>query len=95
MERVRAGTITDNKTIDDGADHVMERLAYLRSIGYVTPEGVVYDTWLCGPQGAGYCLYREPQHTKEHIERAKRYLRTSFDVVTLKVERVIMNSKEA
>lgn len=49
---------------------------------------VVFDTWLEGPQGAGFELFREKHHTDEDIEAAKRRLKRDRDVVTLHVTRV-------
>lgn len=38
---------------------------------------------LTGPQGMRYHLFVEKHHTREHIERAKGYLKRNFDVVKI------------
>lgn len=48
-------------------------------------EGVLYDWELAGPDGASYRLIRFATTEDEQIERAKEYLRRSFDVVRLRV----------
>jgi hypothetical protein len=53
-----------------------------------TPNGVVYDWGLAGPGGAWFNLFREPHHTQEDIDKAKRHLRNERDVVSIKVRRV-------
>lgn len=48
-------------------------------------EGVLYDWELAGPDGASYRLIRFPTTEDEQMDRAKEYLRRSFDVVRLSV----------
>lgn len=48
-------------------------------------EGVLYDWELAGPDGASYRLIRFPTTEDGEIDRAKDYLRRSFDVVRLSV----------
>ena len=52
-----------------------------RKFGDVTPNGVVFDWGLAGPNGASFTLIRESHHTDEDIEKAKRYLNRERDVV--------------
>ena len=44
-------------------------------------EGVSFDWWTEGREGAGFCLFREPHHTDEDIKKAKEYLMRMRDVV--------------
>jgi hypothetical protein len=64
-----------------------EDLAKAKLYRDVTPNGVAFDWWLAGPDGAGFSLFQEPHHTPEDIDNAKRYLRSERDVVTLSVRR--------
>lgn len=48
-------------------------------------EGVAFLEWLEGPRGAGFALLREPHHSDADVSRAKHWLRSNRDVVTLKV----------
>lgn len=52
-----------------------------RRLGDVTPNGVTFNWHLSGPGGARFELLREPHHTDEQIEQAKRELRDQRDVV--------------
>ncbi len=56
-------------------------LAKFKRFGDVTPNGVVFDWWLASRNGAGFCLLREPHHTDDDIEKAKRHIETDRDVV--------------
>jgi len=51
------------------------------------PAGVFYRSSITGPQGAHYELLREKHHTGGDTMRAKKYLRTNFDVVSISVVR--------
>jgi hypothetical protein len=61
-----------------------------KSIGDVTPNGVVYHWELAGPDGASFMLFMEPHHTHDIIKEAKNYLYRQQDVVgpikTIKTE---------
>jgi hypothetical protein len=51
-------------------------------------DGVYYDWWLAGPNGADYRVILLPGDTREKERAVKRALRNSFDVVhmsTLKI----------
>jgi len=55
------------------------------------PEGVTgpehedffYRSFLTGPQGAHYELFREQHHTDDHLKQAKLYIRNNFDAVSI------------
>lgn len=44
-----------------------------------------YSTYTTGPQGAHYELLREPKHTDEDVNNAKKFLRRNYDVVSIKM----------
>lgn len=46
---------------------------------------VLFRSHISGPNGAHYELLREPHHTDEDIETAKRFIRRNFDPVSIKV----------
>jgi hypothetical protein len=48
---------------------------------------VLFRSWVDGPQGAKFELFRELHHTNEDIEKAKAYLRRNFDVVSIHIIR--------
>lgn len=60
-------------------------LAKAHRLREVTPNGIAFDWWLVNSQGAGFALFRAPQHTDADIAAAKSYLRRERDVLTLKV----------
>jgi hypothetical protein len=64
-----------------------EDLARAKLYHDVTPNGVAFDWWLAGPNGAGFALMAEPHHAPEDIDNAKRHLRAERDVVTISVLR--------
>lgn len=47
---------------------------------------IVYDETLAGPAGMDYVLFKEPQHTKDHLRNAIKKLRNRFDVVNVYVK---------
>lgn len=53
--------------------------------GYVSPEGIVYNTELAGPQGADYFIFPAPHHTEQDINDTKEWIHTSFDCCSLVV----------
>ena len=79
--------MTDAPALPDSVEEsrVHELLDRAKRRGNVTPNGVAFDWWLVNADGAGYELLREPHHSDEDIEAAKRYLRGNHDVVTLRV----------
>lgn len=54
------------------------------STGYQDND-MLFRSYITGPQGARYELFRESQHTEEDIKRAKKYLRSNFDVVSIHI----------
>ena len=52
-----------------------------RSLGDVTSNGVVYDWWLAGPQGANFTLIKTPGTTNAQLKSARAELRQTRDVV--------------
>lgn len=45
-----------------------------------TPQTVLFDLHLTGPQGAHYTLYPiAPLHTEKDVKEAKQFIRNSFD----------------
>lgn len=46
---------------------------------------MLYSMHLTGPQGARFTLFKERSHTKEDLDRAKRYLKATQDVVRIYV----------
>jgi dihydroxyacetone kinase len=64
-------------------------IALAKKRGDVTHNGVAFDWWLASINGAGFMLYREPHHTDQDIDDAKSYLRSSRDVVSLKVAKEV------
>lgn len=58
-----------------------EETQRFRKAGDVTPNGVVFDWYLLGPDGAHFVLIRGPHHTAEDIAKAKAYLKRNRDVV--------------
>lgn len=44
-----------------------------------------YRSYLTGPDGARYELFRETRQTDEDVKRAKAYLRRNFDVVSISI----------
>lgn len=48
-------------------------------------EDMYFRSHATGPQGMRYELFREEHHTHEDIERARKYLNTNFDVVSIDV----------
>lgn len=53
-----------------------------------TPNGIDYEWWATGPQGARFELFPRPEHTEDDIQEARGYLMREHDVVSLKVSRV-------
>ncbi len=41
---------------------------------------ICFHSWLEGPDGSGFCLFREAHHTDADIERAKQYIVKGHDV---------------
>lgn len=52
-----------------------------------TENGIEYDYYYTGPDGAHFILYPTADHTKEQVDAAKRELRNDRDVVSLRVDR--------
>jgi len=52
-----------------------------------TPNGIKYNWYLTGPQGARYELHPEKHHTKEDINIAKSYLNIEHDAVKIYIIR--------
>lgn len=52
-----------------------------------TPNGVKYEFYASGPQGATFIIYKEEHHTAHNIQEAKDWLRKEHDVVSIKVEK--------
>lgn len=57
-------------------------------IASASSQGVAYLEELAGSQGMDFALLREPAHSNEDIDRAKRWLRANRDVVTIRVLRL-------
>jgi hypothetical protein len=51
----------------------------------INDTDVLFRSWVDGPQGAKFELFRELHHTNEDIEKAKAYLRKNFDVVSIHI----------
>jgi len=51
-------------------------------------QQMFYDSDGCTMHGMYFVLYKEPNHTKEDIERGKRYIRNSQDSLGIKVEKL-------
>jgi hypothetical protein len=64
------------------------RILRSKNIGDVTENGVVFEWELASSQGAAFELFREPRHTDDDIDEAKRQLHRDRDVVSLRVVRV-------
>lgn len=47
----------------------------------ITDNGIKYDMYVTGPQGARFELYTHDGHTREQIEAAKNQIRREQDVV--------------
>lgn len=48
-------------------------------------EDMFFNSYTTGPQGARYELFRQKHHTNADVEKAKRYLKRNFDVVSISV----------
>jgi hypothetical protein len=48
-------------------------------------EDMFFRSYITGPQGARYELFHQKHHTNEDVEKAKRYLKRNFDVVSISV----------
>ena len=48
-------------------------------------EDLFFNSHITGPQGARYELFRQTHHTDADVEKAKRYLKRNFDVVSIRV----------
>ena len=44
-----------------------------------------YRSYMTGPQGARFELFKEKGQTPEDVMRAKAYLRNNFDVVSIEI----------
>lgn len=55
--------------------------------GFVA-EGLFYHSELAGPNGASYEVVRFPTTTDDQVERARAFIRRSFDCVRLRVLRI-------
>jgi len=75
----KGGAKSDRKGMRD-------RMERCRKFGDITDNGVVFESWITGPQGARFVLFREPHHTLEDIRGARRYLRRNHDVVSISVQ---------
>lgn len=51
-----------------------------------TPIPVHYNSWISGPDGAHFVIYKEPNHTKEDLQRAKGWLRNNRDVLSIQIK---------
>lgn len=52
----------------------------------VTPQGIRYDWWLTGPDGARFELFPvRGVHTDQQVAQSKSWLRNEQDVVSIKV----------
>jgi hypothetical protein len=49
----------------------------------VTPNGVVFDWGLAGPQGAWFTLIKQGKQTLDDLQVAAKYLRANRDVIRL------------
>jgi hypothetical protein len=65
--------------------YTQDQLQRAKRHNVVTDNGVAYTWWLSGSEGASFALFREPRHTDEDIDRAKRWLRNNRDVVTIHI----------
>lgn len=50
-----------------------------------TSNGIKYEWYLAGPNGASFILHTEAHHTKEDIAQAKAEIRRNQDVVSLRI----------
>ena len=50
-----------------------------------TDNGILFESYLTGPNGAGFILYPEEHHTRKDINDAKHEIRYNFDVVCLRI----------
>jgi hypothetical protein len=46
-------------------------------------QDMLFRSYVTGPQGSRFELLQELHHTNEDIKRAKQYLKTNFDVVSI------------
>jgi len=52
-----------------------------------TGNGILYDWWLTGPQGAHFLLFPiKGEHTKKDIAIAKHWIRNNQDPVSIRHE---------
>ncbi len=65
-----------------------ERYNRCLRFGDITGNGIVFDWGLAGPNGAWFLLFKEPQHTKDDIDRAKHWLRQRRDVVSIETQEI-------
>ncbi|RYC66312.1 hypothetical protein [Spirosoma sordidisoli] len=51
---------------------------------FATENHIAFDDWLCGPGGAGFCLYPiRGVHTEADLAQAKNELYRKRDVVSM------------
>ena len=46
---------------------------------------LLYREYITGPQGMRFELFKELTHTNEDVERAKKWLRSNQDVVSISI----------
>lgn len=46
-------------------------------------EDMLFSSYITGPQGARFELLKEPHHQSWMVDKAKAYLKRSFDVVKI------------
>ena len=60
----------------------------------VTDNGIEFDWWLTGPQGARFCLYPvKGKHTEDDVKKARGWLYYHHDVVSIQVRWKLSDDK--
>jgi len=68
--------------------YTQEQVDRFRRFHDVTPNGVVFNWGLAGPDGAWFHLIREAHHTAADINEAKAHLRRQRDVVSITIAHI-------
>lgn len=67
---------------------IIERMERCRKFNRVTPNGVVYDEHLAGPDGMNFTLFREAWQRREDLEKAAKRLKFERDVCKIRIQKV-------
>ena len=76
------------------AEGILERVEYCKQSGDVTENGIPYEWYVTGSNGAHFILLVGEGHTMKDIVAAKRWLRREHDPVCIRWERVEGYKKE-